>query len=246
MRFSGRTALVTGAAGGMGSAICQALLDEGAKLVCLDLKPCAEELRERALCFQGDVADEDFTRRSVEEALSGTGRLDYLVNGAGALWFGRDKSLLEIDLGDWEKVLRINLTSMVVASRVATPFMKAAGGSAMVHIASTQALRGDDMPQDAYQAAKAGMLALSKSLAVQLAPQKIRSNALVPGPTETPMQERWQKDPAMRKRTASAIPLGRVGQAQDMAAACLFLLSDAAAFITGTELVVDGGRLALP
>ncbi len=115
----------------------------------------------------------------------------------------------------------------------------------MVHVASIQALRGDDRPQDAYQASKAAIISLSKSLAVQFAADGIRSNALLPGGTYSPMQERWDRDPAMKQAAAGAVPLGRVGTTQDMADAILFLLSDKAAFITGTELIVDGGRTAL-
>ena len=116
----------------------------------------------------------------------------------------------------------------------------------MVHFSSIQCLRGDEVPQDAYQVAKAGILALSKSIAIQFAPDRIRSNVILPGPTESPMQARWQAEPAMKHRTASAVPLGRVGTPQDMAEACLFLLSDRASYITGTELIVDGGLTARP
>jgi len=124
--------------------------------------------------------------------------------------------------------------------------MKRTGGGAMVHIASIQALRGDDRPQDAYQASKAAIISLSKSLAIQFAADDIRSNVLVPGGTESPMQERWNRDPALKAAAAASVPLGRVGKTQDMANAALFLLSGKASFITGTELIVDGGRTALP
>ena len=172
--------------------------------------------------------------------------LDYLVNAAGVLWFDRDRSLLDIDLEVWERVIRINLTGCMLAARHAIPLMRKSGGGAMVHFSSTQCLRGDDRPQDAYQVAKAGILALSKSIAIQCAGDHIRSNVILPSATESPMQARWQADPEMKLKTAAGIPLGRVGTTQDMADACLFLLSDRASFITGTELLVDGGRMALP
>jgi 3-oxoacyl-[acyl-carrier protein] reductase len=124
--------------------------------------------------------------------------------------------------------------------------MQKSGGGALVHFSSIQCLRGDDRPQDAYQVAKAGILALSKSIAIQFALQNIRSNVILPGPTESPMQARWQEAPDMKHRTASAVPLGRVGTPEDMAEACRFLLSDRAAYITGTELIVDGGMMARP
>jgi NAD(P)-dependent dehydrogenase (short-subunit alcohol dehydrogenase family) len=142
-------------------------------------------------------------------------------------------------------VIAINLTGCMLSARHAIPLMRACGG-AMVHISSTQCLRGDDRPQDAYQVSKAGILALSKSIAIQCAADGIRSNVILPSATESPMQARWQADPEMKRRTAAGTPLGRVGTIRDMANACLFLLSDRASFITGTELLVDGGRMALP
>jgi 3-oxoacyl-[acyl-carrier protein] reductase len=151
-----------------------------------------------------------------------------------------------MDMDVWDTVLRINLKSMVHTSRHIAPHMKAAGGGAMVHFSTIQCLRGDDAPQDAYQASKAGVIALSKSLAIQLADANIRSNAVLPGPVHSPMQTRWDDNAAALDSLSQAIPLGRVGKVEDMANACLFLLSDKAGFITGTELIVDGGLLARP
>ena len=116
----------------------------------------------------------------------------------------------------------------------------------MVHIATVQCLRGDGAPQDAYQASKAGIVALSKSLAIQFAGDGIRSNVIHPGPTLSPMQQRWFDDPKAGEQVARQIPLGRLGTPEDIAHAALFLLSDQASFITGTELVVDGGLMARP
>ena len=116
----------------------------------------------------------------------------------------------------------------------------------MVHVSSTQCYRGDDRPQDAYQVSKAGLLALSKSIAIQFAAEAVRSNVVVPGPTRSPMQRRWDADPDAERAVAGSIPLGRVGSTADLAEAILFLLSDRAAWITGVELIVDGGLLARP
>ncbi|MGH6934558.1 MAG: SDR family NAD(P)-dependent oxidoreductase [Dongiaceae bacterium] len=247
MSFTDKTAVVTGAAGGMGLNIAQDLLAAGAQVAMLDIKDRPVEIAAtgRAHYFQGDVSDDRFVADATRQIFAKTGRVDYLVNAAGVLWFGRDKSLVDMDLDVWQKVIDINLKSMVVSVRHAVPLMKRAGG-AMVHISTIQCLRGDDRPQDAYQAAKAGMIALSKSIAIQFARDSIRSNIICPGPTQSPMQERWQADPTQLKATAEAVPLGRVGTTQDMANACLFLLSDKASFITGTELIVDGGLLARP
>ena len=162
------------------------------------------------------------------------------------LWFDRDRSVLEIDFDVWRDVMAINLDAAVRLTRLVVPHMKTAGGGAIVFVSTTQALRGDDRPQDAYQASKAALFAVSKSLAIQLAPFGIRSNVLIPGPTATPMQARWDDNPEGRRAVEQAIPLGRVGTPEDMANAATFLLSDRASFITGTELLVDGGLLARP
>jgi 3-oxoacyl-[acyl-carrier protein] reductase len=119
-------------------------------------------------------------------------------------------------------------------------------GGAIVNIASIQCLRGDPAPQDAYQASKAGVIALTKSIAIQYAGDGIRANSVLPGGAWTPLQERWDRDPEAAKRAAEAVPLGRVGRAEDIANAIVFLLSDKASWITGTDLIVDGGLTALP
>ena len=243
--FVGRTAVVTGAGGGMGLRIARDLLAAGATVAGIDVKDRPEALDD-ALYHQGDVSDEGLVAQAVSSAHAATGRLDYLVNAAGVLWFGRDRSLLDIDLEIWNRVIAINLTGCMLTARHAIPPMRRTGGGAIVHFSSTQCLRGDDRSQDAYQVAKAGLLALSKSIAIQFAPEKIRSNVILPSATESPMQARWEQDPELKRATAAGVPLGRVGTVRDMADACLFLLSDAASFITGTELLVDGGRMALP
>lgn len=248
-RFAGRVAVVTGAAGGMGWAIAEALVAEGAHVTLLDLEaPPAHlaALGEAALYLRGDVSDARFVADAFERSQARWGRLDALANCAGVLWFGRDRSLLDMDLAVWDRVLDINLKSIVLTVRHAVPLMRRTGGGAMLHVGSTQCLRGDDHPQDAYQASKAAIIALSRSLAIQCAHDRIRSNVLLPHATETPMQARWQSDPGLRERTERSIPLGRVGTVQDMAHAALFLLSEQSAFVTGTELAVDGGYLARP
>jgi NAD(P)-dependent dehydrogenase (short-subunit alcohol dehydrogenase family) len=243
--FLGKTAAVTGAGGGMGLQIATDLLDAGVTVAGIDVKDRPEAL-DNALYHQGDVSDDGFVAQALASAYAETGRLDYLVNAAGVLWFGRDRSLLDIELEVWHRVIAINLTGCMLCARHAVPLMQKTGGGAIVHFSSTQCLRGDDKPQDAYQVAKVGILALSKSIAIQFATHRIRSNVILPGATESPMQARWEKGPELKRRTAEGVPLGRVGTTEDMANACLFLLSDAASFITGAELLVDGGRMALP
>jgi len=116
----------------------------------------------------------------------------------------------------------------------------------MVHISSIDALTGDDKPQDAYGASKAAMIRLSKSLAIQFASKNIRSNIVLPGPIETPMQKRWEKNPNAKKQLSNLIPLRRIGKPKDVVNAIMFLLSDQSQYITGTEIIVDGGLTAKP
>jgi NAD(P)-dependent dehydrogenase (short-subunit alcohol dehydrogenase family) len=249
MGFSGKHAVVTGAGGGIGLNVARDLLAAGAAVTLVDLKPRLDgldEYGERADYRQGDLTDAAFVAAVFQDGFARRRRLDYLVNAAGVLWFDRDRSVVDIDLEVWDRVMAIDLKSAVHTCRYAVPLMRRGGGGAMVHVSSIQCLRGDPRPQDAYQAAKAGLIALSKSIAVQFAGDGIRSNCILPGGTVTPMQQRWLDDPDLARRAAEHVPLGRLGTPQDMADACLFLLSDRAAFITGTELVVDGGMTALP
>ena len=116
----------------------------------------------------------------------------------------------------------------------------------MVHISSVDALSGDDKPQDAYGASKAAMIRLSKSLAIQFAPYNVRSNIILPGPIDTPMQDRWKKNPKAKRHLKKLIPLQRIGKAEDIANTILFLLSDQGGYITGTEIIIDGGITAKP
>jgi 3-oxoacyl-[acyl-carrier protein] reductase len=241
--FSGKVAVVTGAGGGMGEAIAAALAKAGAKVTAIDMKDRPDSLNSANVTFaKGDLRDEAFVNKTFADTVAKHGRLDYLANVAGVLWFGRDKSLLEMDLKVWDEVMDINLRTMVLTSRAAAPLMKKAGGGSMVHISTIQWMRGDPAPQDAYQASKAAVCAMSRSLAMQLAADQIRSNAICPGPALTPLQARWNTN-EIRSAVADYVPLKRIGTAEDMADATLFLFSDAASFITGVELAVDGGCL---
>jgi len=239
-----RNVVVTGAAGGMGGAVVARLAEAGSRVLMVDVADAAE-VPDGCVYAQGDVADPAFLEGAIGDFGAERG-IDGLVNAAGVLWFDRDASLLDVDLDVWHRVLAINLTGAVLAARFTAPWMTRAGGGSMVHISSIQALRGDAKAQDAYGASMGALLSLSKSLAIQLAGDGIRSNALLPGAIHTPMQQRWTDDPQMAERVAQSVPLGRLGRAEDIAAATLFLLSDAASYITGTELIVDGGVTALP
>lgn len=248
MSFEGKTAVVAGGGGGMGLACANDLIAAGANLCVIDLKPQPEELATGSgdvVYHQGDATDEAFVSGAIGEAASATGRIDYLVNTTGVLWFDKDMSICDMDMDVWDQVMAINLKSIALTARHAIPHMKKTGG-AMVHIASIDAMRGDNKPQDAYGASKAALIRLSKSIAIQFAGDGIRSNTILPGPVISPMQERWKDNQAALDSISDFVPVGRVGTPQDISDACMFLLSDKASFVTGTELVVDGGCLALP
>lgn len=242
--FAGKVAMIAGAGGGIGLNTANDLLQEGANVSLVDIKPQPDNIVDgpgkRHYC-RGDVTDENFVRDAVASTLNTFGRLDYLVNTTGVLWFDEDRSLMDMDFDVWDKVMAINLKSFALSARYAIDAMKQSGGGAMVHFSSIDALCGDLRPQDAYGASKAAVMRLSKSIAIQCAADNIRSNCILPGPLMSPMQERWEGKPDLQAQVASSIPLGRIGTTQDMSNACLFLLSDRANFITGAELIVDGG-----
>jgi NAD(P)-dependent dehydrogenase (short-subunit alcohol dehydrogenase family) len=243
--FGGKSAIVTGAGGGVGLAIAQRLADQGASVVAVDLKERPGELPAACAFVQGDVTDPALPAAVVERAKHDFGALDYLVNSAGVAWFGRDCSVVDMPDNLWDAVLAINLTAAMRFARACAPALRERQG-AMVHIASVAGLRGMDEPMDAYQVSKAGLVSLSRGLAMALARDGVRSNTICPGAIDTPMVAQiYAKDPGRREQMAKRTPLGRLGTPADVAAACLYLLSDAASFVTGTELVVDGGWLAV-
>ncbi len=247
MTFKNKCAFVAGAGGGMGLAIARALIEKGCRVGMADLKPEPEGIGGGAdghIYFEGDLSDQAFVERAVNATADRFGGLDFLVNTAGVLWLDRDKSVTDMDMDVWDRVMAINLKSFALTARYAVPHMKANGGGAMVHFSSIDATGGDAPAQDAYGASKAAVIRLTKSLAIQFAGDGIRSNVILPGPTMSPMQERWHDDDDAQARVAGFVPLGRLATVDDMADACLFLLSDQARYITGVELPVDGGITA--
>lgn len=251
--LAGRTALVTGAGGGIGLAIAQALAAAGCTVVGFDLKTAAAPVADAAAAarlghVQGDIRQAADIERALV-ACDATGRLDFLVNAAGIALMGRDGSVVDIDMEVWSRTMEINLTGAVLTARLAVPRLLRQPRSGIVHIASIVGLRSmenalEDSVLDAYQVSKAGLVSLSRGLALAYGPRGLRSNTICPGAIWTPMTDHIYQDPARIAAMEARTPLKRLGRPEDIAAAALFLLSDAAGFITGTDLVVDGGLMA--
>ena len=248
LNFKGKTAIVTGASGGMGLKTVDKLCSSGIKVLMLDIKePPKKYLKNKNIKFSKlDVTKLTDLKKAIENFYLKYKSIDYLINTTGVLWFDKDMSVTNIDFQTWEKVFNINLKSMAYLAKLIIPKMKKNRFGSQVHISSIDALSGDNKPQDAYGASKAAMIRLSKSIAIQFASYNIRSNIILPGPIETPMQKRWRENPKAKKNLAKLIPLQRIGSPEDIANAILFLLSDESQYITGTELIVDGGITSKP
>jgi len=248
LNFKGKTAVVTGASGGMGLKTVDKLFLSGIKVLMLDIKePPKKYLKNKKISFSKvDVTNFKSLKNAIEIFYKKNQSIDYLVNTTGVLWFDKDVSVTNINFDIWERVFEINLKSMGYLAKLIIPKMKRNKFGSIVHISSIDALSGDDKPQDAYGASKAAMIRLSKSLAIQFATHNIRSNCILPGAIETPMQKRWRKNPQIKKKLSRNIPLQRIGKPKDIANTILFLLSDESSYITGTEIIVDGGITAKP
>jgi NAD(P)-dependent dehydrogenase (short-subunit alcohol dehydrogenase family) len=239
--IEGTTALVTGAGGGIGHAIAQRLAARGISVLATDLKPAPHGLDPAVSYTVADLTQPGaISGLLASPALAGS--MDYLVNAAGVAWWERDGSALGIDDDTWQAVLRINLDATRRMIAGAIPLLRRGTGRAIVNIASIAGLRNLDSPLDAYQVSKAAVVSLSRSLAQQLGPQGIRCNTVCPGAILTPMTEPlYASAPGRRASMEARTPLRRLGMPGDIASAVAFLLSADASFITGIDLVVDGG-----
>ena len=244
--FKGKVAVVTGGSGGIGLDVSKKLAKLKIKVLILDInKPIIS--KNKFIYFEKvDLSKENEINQAIGNFLKKEKRIDYIVNAAGVLWFDKDLGLEKIKTNIWDKVFSINLKSMLIVLKKILPNMKKNKFGSIVNISSIDALSGDDKPQEAYGTSKAAMIRLSKSIAIQYASKNIRSNSILPGPVDTPMQKRWKKNPNAKKNLTKIIPLQRVGKPENIADTVLFLLSEQSCFITGTEIIVDGGLKARP
>jgi NAD(P)-dependent dehydrogenase (short-subunit alcohol dehydrogenase family) len=250
-RLKGKVALITGAGMGMGREAALLFAEEGARVVACDINRSAAaetvELVTRAggeaVAVIGDVAVEDEVAHMVAGGVRRFGGLHILYNNAGVLWKDRDRSVLETDGAQWDRVMAINLKSVFWVTKHGIPHLRAAGGGSIVLVGSVSALAGFTRAQDAYTAAKGALVSLNKSLAIQFARDNIRCNIIHPGIVETPLQAPYLTD-ELRAEFKTGIPLGRIGQPREIAYAALFLASDESSFMTGAEMIVDGGFMA--
>lgn len=249
MRLAGKVALLSGAARGMGAVEARLFAKEGARVVVGDIleaegRSVAEAINAEggAACFVHlDVTSEADWHHAVTTAESQFGALHILVNNAG---IGGGKRLEDTTLAEWHRVMEVNATGVFLGTRAVIPAMRQAGGGSIINISSQLGLVGVDNSSPQYQASKGAVRLLTKATAMQYAAEGIRANSVHPGPIVTPMTETRRADPEQYKLTVSRIPLGRYGQPEDVAYGVLYLASDEAAFVTGSELVIDGGWTA--
>lgn len=249
MRLEGKVAIVTGAASGFGAAMARRFAAEGARVVCADLdadgaRAMAAELGGAGLATACDVASAEDVARLAGTTVDWGGRIDVLVNNAALSQ--RPRRVANMDAAEVERLFAVNVVSLLHAAVHVVPVMREGGGGAILNMASVTAIR----PRPGmtwYNASKAAVISVTQSMAAELAPDRIRVNALAPGVARTAMFDAifgtGEKADAAHDRLAATFPLGRLAEPADVAAAAAFLASEDAAFITGVILPVDGGRL---
>lgn len=253
MQLAGKVALITGGGSGIGRATSLLFAREGAKVMVLDADAAdaeatatlAKEQGGDAAFVHASVSDSSQVQRAVAHTVQRFGALHILFNNAGVSGLGRDGAVATLAEEDWDRIIGVNLTGVFLCSKHAIPEIKRSGGGAIVNTASIAAQVA--MHTHAYSASKGGVVHLTMSLAKELASHNIRVNAVAPGYTDTSMlrhaksgtTQAWQEE--RLRGMAGQTPLGRVGRAEEIASAALYLASDAASFVTGHTLVVDGG-----
>ena len=249
MRLEGKVAIISGGARGQGAAEAKMFAREGAKVVFGDIlddegKQVEAEINETggdATYINLDVTDEDAWKRAVDTAVERYGKVDILVNNAGiAFWtFGDDASV-----EDWDTVMDINAKGVFLGTKAVIPAMRDAGGGSIVNISSISGMIGQATIHPGYNASKGAVRLLTKSTAIQYAKEGIRCNSVHPGPVRTAMTERGWGTEEGRERNQRNTPLGRYAEADEIASGVLFLASEESSYMTGSELVIDGGVTA--
>lgn len=245
MSLNGKVAVVTGASKGLGRAIALELANAGCNVVLLSrnldlLKQVAKDAGSKALALQCDVCDEDELSKATEAIRERFGKIHILVNNAG---INIRKNLVDFSPAEWRQVIDTNLVAPFLVSRAFIPLMMGQGYGRIINLTSIMshvALPG----RTAYAASKAGLLGLTRALALELAPEKITVNGISPGPVATEINRPILDSPAMREDFIRRIPVGRWGEETEIAKLALYLCSEASAFITGTDICIDGGWTA--
>jgi NAD(P)-dependent dehydrogenase (short-subunit alcohol dehydrogenase family) len=239
-RLEGKVCVITGAASGIGAASARLFADRGATVVGVDVAEGAVG----ELALAADVTDEAAVRDVYARVRERFGRIDVLFNNAG-INPDEDTSVLETELGAWQRVQDVNVRSVFLCCKHGIPHLLDAGGGSVINTASFVAIRGAAISQISYTASKGAVLALSRELAVVFADRGVRVNALCPGPVNTPLlRELFAHDPEAAAKRLVHIPMGRFGEAEEIAGAAAFLASDDASFVTGTTFLADGGIAA--
>jgi 3(or 17)beta-hydroxysteroid dehydrogenase len=249
MRLAGKVALISGGARGMGAAEARMFAREGARVVIADILEAEGRGLEAEIKAKGgeivfvrlDVTREADWHTAVDLAMSRFEKLNVLVNNAGIGGGGR---IEDTTVEEWTRMMDINAKGVFLGTKAVIPAMRRAGGGSIINISSQLGLVGMDNSSPQYQASKGAVRLLTKSTAIQYAREGIRANSVHPGPIVTPMTERRRADPAQRQLMISRIPLGRYGEPDEVAYGVLYLASDESAFVTGSELVIDGGWTA--
>ena len=248
-RLSGKVVLITGAGSGMGAEATLRFAKEGASVVACDMNleatqrvvQTAQAAGGKAIAVAMNVAKEAEVKAGVAAAIKAFGKLDVLYNNAG-IFPSDDNSVTNTEEKVWDTVLAVNVKGVYLVCKHGIPELLANGGGSIINVASFVALVGCTVPQDAYTASKGAVLALSKSLAVQYGPKGIRTNAICPGPIETPLLTAWLfKEPAEKAKRLNRIPMGRFGKSEDIVNMALYLASDESRWTNGAAMVVDGG-----
>ena len=248
MRLENKVALITGAASGIGKETAELFAKEGASVVLTDVndsegKAVADTLGDSATYIHADVSKDADCQAMIAHAESTFGKLDILFNNAGIM-HSDDGDSESTDEGIWDLTMNINLKGVFLGCKHGIPALKRAGGGSIINTASFVALLGAATPQLAYTASKGGVLAMSRELAVIHARENIRVNALCPGPLRTELLMKFLNTEEKKQRRLVHVPMGRFGEAREMAQAALYLASDESSFVTGTEFTVDGGITA--